>query len=127
MKKSILTTLAIVILASCDFKKFKEGENKANSVFADQYFTTTIAHIEVYNIRHGHYPLHLDSMDFVSRFDKASFSSLSYAKLDTGYRLDILNGPLNGASVKLRYPKAFWQGLGLKQSNVLTDSSITNK
>lgn len=127
MKTTTILVSLVLALVSCDFKKMEKSKNEANLIFADQYFKTAIAHIELYNIRHGNYPLHLDSLDFVSEFDKAAFASVSYAKLDKGYQLDILNGPIDGSPVTLQYPKEFWQGLGLKQSNLLKDRVPTQK
>jgi hypothetical protein len=119
MKQIIIIGLIALTFSSCDFINFQE---KANSQFADQHFKTAIANIELYNIRYGQYPTSLDNLDFLGDWDKMIFGSVSYEKLDTGYRLDIVKGIVNGTPTDLKYPKEFWQGLGLKQSNILNNS-----
>ncbi|MEZ4842988.1 MAG: hypothetical protein R3A43_01915 [Bacteroidia bacterium] len=119
MKQLIIITLFALTFSSCDFINFQE---KANSQFADQHFKTAIANIELFNIRYGQYPTSLDKLDFLGDWDKMIFQSVSYEKLDTGYRLDIVKGIVNDTPTDLKYPKEFWQGLGLKQSNILNYS-----
>ena len=119
MKRVIIIGLITLIFSSCDFINFQE---KANSQFADQYFKTAIANIELYNIRHKQYPSSLNDLEFLGDWDNMIFQSVSYEKLDTGYRLDIVKGIVWGTPNELEYPKAFWQGLGLKQSNILTNN-----
>jgi len=104
------------ILSSCGFTNFTE---KADSQFADQHFKTAIANIELYNIRYGKYPSTLGDLTFMGDWDKMIFQSLSYEKLDTGYRLDIVKSVFGAVPSDLSYPKEFWKGLGLKRSNVL--------
>lgn len=116
MKQLIIIGLFALTFSSCDFINFQE---KANAQFADQHFKTAIANIELYNIRYGQFPTSLDNLDFLGEWDKLTFESVSYEKLDTGYRLDIANGIVNGTQPALKYPKEFWQGLGIKQSNIL--------
>lgn len=116
MKQLIIMGLFALTFSSCDFINFQE---KANAKFADQHFKTAVANIELYNIRYGQYPSSLDSLDFLGDWDMMIFESLSYEKLDTGYRLDITKGIVTGTLTDLKYPKEFWQGLGLKQSNIL--------
>lgn len=116
MKQIIIIGLFALTFSSCDFINFQE---KANAKFADQHFKTAVANIELYNIRYGQYPSSLDSLDFLGDWDMMIFESLSYEKLDTGYRLDITKGIVTSTQADLKYPKEFWQGLGLKQSNIL--------
>lgn len=116
MKQLIIVGLIALTFSSCDFLNFQE---KANSQFADQHFKTAIANIELYNIRYGKYPSTLDDLDFLGDWDKMIFQSVYYEKLDTGYRLDIVKGVVSDTPTDLKYPKEFWQGLGLKQSNIL--------
>jgi hypothetical protein len=42
---------------------------------------------------------------------------VKYEKLDSGYSLDLVNGWL-GRPTTLKYPKEFWNGLGLIKSNM---------
>lgn len=115
MKKFILIVLLGLTFTSCEFKNLEE---KSNSKFADQNFKTAIALIELYNIRHGSYPANLEAIDFLSEWDKLTFKTVEYEKLENGYRLDILSGIIKGAPTDLKYPKEFWQGLGITQSNL---------
>lgn len=106
----------VVIFTSCDFLNFAD---EANSKFADQYFKTAVAQIEIYNIRYGHFPETLDSLTFLGDWDKMIFTSVDYERLENGYRLDAVFGIIKGKPSDLNYPKEFWQGLGIKQSNLL--------
>ncbi len=106
-------------ISSCEFIHFQE---KANSQFADQHFKTAIAHIELYNLRYGKYPDSMDSLDFLGEWDKVIFQSVSYEKLDSGYRLDLVKGLVNGTPSDIHYPGEFWQGLGVQQSNLMNNS-----
>jgi hypothetical protein len=118
MKQLIIIGLFALTFSSCDFINFQE---KANSKFADQHFKTAIANIKLYNIRYGQYPSSLDKLDFLGDWDKMIFESVSYEELDTGNRLDIAKGIVTDTLTDLQYPKEFWQGLGLKQSNILNN------
>lgn len=117
MKKIIPLLLITLILVSCGMGKFKE---KADSQFADQHFKTAIANIELYKIRYGYYPLSLDSLTFLGDWDKMIFMSLKYQKLSDGYQLDVVSNGMNASDPKkLNYPLEFWQGLGIRKSNVM--------
>jgi hypothetical protein len=119
MKQLFIISLFAFTLTGCDYLNFQE---KANSQFADQYFKTAIANIELYNIRYGQYPAKLEDLDFLGEWDKLMFQSVNYEKLDNGYRLDIVKGIINVNPTHIKYPNEFWQGLGLKQSNILNNS-----
>lgn len=118
--KKILLLLIIAILTSCGFSDFQE---KANTQFADQHFKSAIAHIELYNIRYGHYPEILDSLTFLGDWDKAFFGSVDYQRLDTGYQLDV-KAMISKTQPELKYPAEFWQGLGLRKSNILKTKDL---
>jgi len=107
------------LFASCNFSHFDE---KADSQFADQHFKTAVANIELYKIRYGGYPATLEDLTFLGDWDKMIFQSLSYEKLDNGYRLDVVKNIMGAAPPKMKYPKAFWKGLGIRKTNVLQDS-----
>ncbi len=115
MRQIILIGLFTLTFSSCDFINFQE---KANSQFADQHFKTAIALIELYNVRYGHFPPTLDSLTFLGDWDSIIFDSVSYEKLETGYQLDVIKGIIKGTPTDLKYPEEFWQGLGLKKSNI---------
>jgi hypothetical protein len=118
MRRLTIIGFVVFTFTSCDFLNFAD---KANSQFADQHFKTAISQIELYNIRYGHYPETLDSLDFLGDWDKMIFTSVKYERLDTGYRLDAVQGIIKGKPSNLNYPKEFWQGLGIKQSNLLNN------
>ncbi len=102
MKHLIIIGLFALTIFSCDFINFQE---KANAKFADHHFKTAIANIELYNIRYGQYPSSIDKLDFLGDWDMMIFESVSYEKLDTGYRLDITKGIVTSTLTDLQYPK----------------------
>jgi hypothetical protein len=116
MKQVIAVGFLVLTFSSCNLIDFSE---KANSQFADQHFKTAISLIELYKIRYGDYPPSIDSLTFLGDWDKMIYQSVRYEKLNEGYQLDIVKGIIKGAPTDLKYPKEFWQGLGLKKSNVL--------
>lgn len=119
MKNIILITLMSLTFTSCEFLNFKE---KSNSNFADQHFKTAIANIELYKIRHGYYPANFEAIDFLGEWDKLIIKTVEYEKLENGYRLDIIEGIVKGTPTDLKYPKEFWQGLGITKSNLLNNN-----
>jgi hypothetical protein len=100
-------------------EKVEEVHSEAFKVLADQSFKTSIAVIELYKIRYGIYPPSLDSITYTSSFDESAFASVRYERLDTGYRLDMADGFMGKQKSKLDYPADFWQGTGVKKSNLL--------
>lgn len=112
--KISLFLFLVVSLASCFPEKFKE---QANQKFGDQHFKTAIALIELHKIRYGDYPSSLDSLTYLGDWDEIIFNSVRYKKLSDGYELDLVNGVL-GKPDALEYPAEFWNGLGLKHSNL---------
>ncbi len=115
MKQLTTAILFAVICLSCNFSDQLQTSNK---IFGDQHFKTAIALVELYNIRYGHYPASLDSLTYIGEWDKIIFNSVAYERLDTGYRLDILQGAVSISPGELKYPEDFWQGLGIRKSNV---------
>lgn len=114
-KKIILSvSLMILLLAGCFPNGFKE---QANQQFGDQHFKTAIALIELYKIREGKYPVSLDSLKYLGEWDKIIFTSVEYKKLDEGYELNLIDGWM-GKPKELKYPDGFWNGLGLRKSNL---------
>ena len=99
MKQIILLSFFAITLFSCEFIKLQE---EVNSTFADQHFKTAIAHIELYNIRYGYYPKTLNELTFIGEWDKAIFQSIDYEKLNSGYRLDIVQGIIKGIPTDLQ-------------------------
>jgi hypothetical protein len=83
----------------------------------DQNFKRAIAFIELHNIRFGNYPENLQEenfQDFLGSWDKSIHRSVTYSRLDGGYELNLNSQE----SLKLEYPSAFWDGLGLFKTNV---------
>ena len=101
-------------MAGCSSNSFQE---KANQQFGDQHFKTAIALIELHKVRKGEYPVSLDSLSYLGDWDQIIFHSVEYKRLDSGYELNLLNGWM-GKPDKLKYPDDFWEGLGLRRSNI---------
>ncbi|MCT4595086.1 MAG: hypothetical protein N4A57_12585 [Anaeromicrobium sp.] len=122
MKKSyvmVIGLICMILMVGCFPKEFKE---KANEEFGDQHFKTVIALIELHKVRNGNYPDKLDDVEYVGEWDKIAFNSVEYKKLEEGYELNIKNGWV-GKPESLSYPKEFWEGLGLKKSNLKEKSN----
>jgi hypothetical protein len=115
VNRILILAFVTLFLNSCNLVKFQE---EANSKFADQYFKTAIAHVELYKIRYGQYPANLNELKYLGDWDAGIFSSVEYEKLPYGYRLDIVKGFIKGIPDDLKYPPDFWNGLGLKRSNL---------
>lgn len=118
MKKLLYAILLpALVLCSCT-NKMKEIQEQANQQFGDQHFKTTISLIELYKVRHGDYPSSLDSLNFTGDWDKIAIGSTAYKKLNSGYELNLTNGWI-GKPDSMKFPTAFWKGLGIKKSNLL--------
>ena len=91
----------------------QELDNK----FGDQHFETVIALVELHKVRYGEYPASLEDLKYVGDWDRIALGSVAYRRLpDGGYALDVVRGWVGQPEVA--YPPDFWQGLGLRQSNV---------
>jgi hypothetical protein len=99
-------------LASCGADRAAVGR------FADQDFKTAIAVIELHNTRFGRYPTSLEELRFLGDWDRSSLVSVEYRPLVDGYELNLI-GPWSEAE-RPSYPLEFFQGLGLKKTNVRT-------
>jgi hypothetical protein len=107
----ILTVLLLAIaFAGCDFQK------DADAKFGDQHFKTAISLIELHKTRVGSYPATLDELKFTGDWDAIAVGSVEYKRLAEGYELNVTRGWM--AQPTLAYPPDFWQGLGLKKSNM---------
>lgn len=89
---------------------------EADAKFGDQNFKTAISLIELYRVRHGTYPANLSELDFSGDWDALALNSVAYRRLDDGYELNITRGWVGKPT--LAYPAAFWNGLGLRATNV---------
>ena len=111
--RSIVVVAATAVslgAAGCQFQQATDAK------FGDQSFKTAISLIELYHIRHGVYPAALTDLDFTGDWDAISINSVRYERLPDGYALDITRGWVGKPT--LTYPPQFWQGLGLRRSNV---------
>ena len=105
-----LTAATVLLLSSC-FPK-QELDNQ----FGDQHFKTAIALIELHRLRYGGYPASLAELKHTGQWDQIALGSVSYRRLPNGYALDLARGWVGRPN--LSYPADFWNGLGLRESNV---------
>lgn len=112
--KFLFPILILLFMASCGMEEFQE---QANQQFGDQHFKTAISLIELHKIRTGNYPEKLKDLKHLGDWDRIIFNSVKYKKLEGGYQLDLTNGWM-GAPENLDYSNDFWEGLGLKESNL---------
>lgn len=110
ISRAWLSVAAALVLASC-FPK-QEMDNK----FGDQHFKTVVALVELHKLRYGSYPASLADLRYVGDWDRIALSSVEYGRLPDGYALNLVRGWVG--QPHLEYPPDFWQGLGLRQSNV---------
>lgn len=122
--KYIFTVLLITtLISSCFPDDFKENANKT---FGDQHFKTAIALIELHKLREGEYPEKLKDLKYTGTWDNIIYRSVRYTKLENGYELDLIKG-WSGKPDNLKYPKQFWNGLGLVKSNLKLQDSVLHK
>lgn len=116
----IVLIVCSTLFTACGMReKVEKVQSEAFQIMADQNFKTSIAAIELYKLRYGAYPISLDSITYTSAFDDNAFTSVKYERLDTGYRLDLADGFMGKQKSEIAYPAEFWQGTGVKQSNLL--------
>ena len=109
-KFQLTVVLAASALACGQFRK------QADAEFGDQNFKTAIALIELHKIRFGSYPDRLTDLKFTGQWDQIALSAVRYTKLNDGYELNVVRGWVG--TPDLEYPDAFWQGLGLRKTNM---------
>jgi hypothetical protein len=102
--------LLATVLACGEFPK------RADAQFGDQNFKSAIALIELHKVRFGSYPDRLSDLRFTGQWDQIWISAVKYTKLPDGYELDLVRGWVG--TPELSYPPEFWQGLGLRKSNM---------
>jgi hypothetical protein len=115
--KKIKIALVLIFslqLTACD--KLFDFQKQADNSFGDQHFKTAISLIELHKIRFGEYPETLEDIQFSGQWDMIALQSVSYKKSAQGYDLDVVNGWVG--KPELEYPKEFWQGLGIQESNM---------
>ena len=102
-----------LLLAAIDCGEFRK---QTDTTFGDQNFKSAIALIELHKVRFGSYPEHLSDLKFTGSWDQIWMSAVKYTKLSDGYELDLVRGWVG--TPELTYPPAFWQGLGVRKTNV---------
>ena len=110
--------VAVAILSGCG-----RVRDEANAKFGDQHFKTAVALVELHRLRVGSYPASLTELRYTGDWDAIALSAVEYERLPDGYRLDVVRGWVGAP--ELSYPPDFWQGLGLKQSNVKRSAPAT--
>ncbi|MDZ7741238.1 MAG: hypothetical protein U5Q03_05680 [Bacteroidota bacterium] len=105
----------MLFLLSCVPDELNE---QAGRQFGDQHFKSAIALVELHKTRFGEYPASLDSLRFLGSWDNMFFHSVEYERLDSGYALNIKEVWM-GKMPGLDYPPEFFEGLGLRKSNIL--------
>jgi len=125
----------MMLLMSCNFiQEVKDFKNEVNTpefkqaskeIFQQNIisqFNYTIAIIELYNTRHGKYPETLDSLKYLSYWDRPA--RFDYKLLEDGYALNAIYDTINKMSgieisiEEINIPASFWNGIGLKESNL---------
>lgn len=101
----------LAMLSACNFTE------EADEKFGDQSFKTAISLIELHKVRTGSYPEKLQDLKFTGDWDPISINAVQYQRLADGYELNLKRGWISMPK-QLSYPSEFWQGLGLKQSNI---------
>ena len=89
---------------------------QADAQFGDQNFKSAIALIELHKVRFGSYPDQLSDLKFTGQWDQIWMSAVRSTKLADGYELEVVRGWVG--TPELSYPPEFWQGLGLRKTNV---------
>lgn len=110
------TCLLALVLGAALFDAGCSLTQNADAKFGDQHFKTTIALVELYKVRYGHYPDALSDIRYTGDWDPIALNSVAYKRVDDGYELDVVRGWVGQPT--LSYPADFWQGLGLVSSNV---------
>ncbi len=103
--------LLALVLAGCDPADMMPGDQSA---FVDQGFKSTIAAVEVYNLRHGSYPESLDDLTYTGAWFPLFRQFVRYRRVGEGYVLRVDAD----AADQLAYPERFFSGLGLVKTNV---------
>ena len=105
-----LAAVAVSLAACGPFRQ------QADAQFGDQNFKSAIALIELHKVRFGAYPDNLRDLKFIGPWDAGPLASVEYRKLDEGYELNVVRGWIGAPD--LSYPAGFWQGLGVRKTNV---------
>jgi hypothetical protein len=118
-----IVRLACILAVATTLGGCGRFKDEANAKFGDQHFKTAVALIELHRVRVGSYPMSLKELRYTGEWDAIALSAVEYERLADGYRLDVVRGWVGAP--ELSYPPDFWQGLGLKQSNVKRGAPAT--
>jgi hypothetical protein len=110
-----LCALLLFCVGCGDFRQ------QADAQFGDQNFKSAIALIELHKVRSGSYPNSLAELKFLGAWDQTWLSAIEYRKLQDGYELNVTRGWVRQPD--LQYPAVFWQGLGIRKTNVKRNAS----
>ena len=116
-----MRTFALALTLSIFFSACGDFRGKMDAQFGDQHFKTAIALIELHKVRFGTYPDSLSELRFLGSWDLIALSSVKYARLADGYELDVVQGWVGRP--ELTYPREFWNGLGVRKTNVRSGSA----
>ena len=121
-RRSFLTVLCAAALflatSGCGVPDFRQPMDQK---FGDQNFKSAIAIIELHKVRFGSYPASLRDLRFTGEWDKLWLNAVEYRKLDDGYELNLTRGWVGKPDLK--YPADFWQGLGVRKTNVRREAN----
>ena len=67
---------------------------KANALFGEQYFISTLAHVELHQTRYGTYPEDLDDLKFLGEWDQGYLQAVRYCTNDerSAYYFEVERG-----------------------------------
>lgn len=128
--KRTLVFLSIA-LAGCfpdlNDPKIQHALHDMRSQLVREQVDRAVAHIELYKLRHGEYPDSLQGLDTLNGFNPTGLAALHYARMDSGYTLDLREGTHDDLarsdkhpdSLVIIFPAAYWQGLGCRRSNLM--------
>ena len=119
INRSVIVALAM-FLSGCDISGI--FPQMPDETFGDQNFKSAIALIELHKTRNGEYPEELSDLEHLGQWDQIWLGAVEYEKVAEGYNLFVIRGAVKEPN--LEYREAFWQGLGIKESNV---ARISNK
>jgi hypothetical protein len=91
-----------------------------DALFGDQHLKTTVALIELHEVRFGKYPGSLSELKFTGQWDQIALQSVRYyPNTDrTAYYVEVVRGWIGKPDLQM--PAEFWHGTGYTTSLKLT-------
>ncbi len=117
MKKLIVIIIVLMLSACINKEKIEENLKELDKLHADRCFKSAIAVLELHKLRFGKYPDAFNKLLFLNAFEKKEIEYVEYKKLPNGYELNLIIAKFK-SEINLNYPSEFWQGLGLRKSNL---------